>query len=337
MSKYNRRGGYKKPLMSKKDWKNLLITVVVVILTLTLVSGTTTLFKADTKTIHPVFTVGGIDEYNGEHVDTEGSIYTKNAFECKGLAVQLDFDSHVTYQAFFYDDLDNFISASPVYEQGAELEVPEEAVYARLEVTPIWEEINVDKEADEDAEADDDAEPENVIKWYDVSKYANQLTITVLNEQGNDEENAEDKEAEETCAEHNYVVGTCSNCGDKLTNLFSADKWTSTQYYSNGSLISAGETDPYALANIEENIMVKPGDVVQSNILFYTTSYNNASCIRVAGFDADGNWVADVLTPQSTVTEAGFVVPEGIYQLNIPLWADQLESGEEIYIYVWEK
>ena len=102
-------------------------------------------------------------------------------------------------------------------------------------------------------------------------------------------------------------------------------------------MISAGETDPYALANIEENIMVKPGDVVQSNILFYTTSYNNASCIRVAGFDADGNWVADVLTPQSTVTEAGFVVPEGIYQLNIPLWADQLESGEEIYIYVWEK
>lgn len=337
MSKYNRRGGYKKSFMSKKDWKNLLITIVVVILTLTLVSGVTTLFKADTKTIHPVFTVGGIDETNGEHVDTEGSIYTKDAFECKGLAVQLDFDSHVTYQAFFYDNLDNYISASPVYDQGAELDVPEDAVYARLEVTPIWEEINVDEEADTDTEADEDAEPENVIKWYDVSKYANQLTITVLNEQGNDEENAEDKEAEETCAEHNYVVGTCSNCGDKLTNLFSADKWTSTQYYSNGSLISAGDTDPYALANIEENIMVKPGDVVQSNILFYTTSYNNASCIRVAGFDADGNWVADVLTPASIVTEAGFVVPEGIYQLNIPIWADQLESGEEIYIYVWEK
>ena len=334
MSKYNRRSGYKKPLMSKKDWKNLLITVVVVILTLTLVSGAATLFKADTKTIHPVFTVGGIDEVNGEHVDTEGSIYTRNAFECKGLAVQLDFDSHVTYQAFFYDDLDNYISASPIYDEGAELDVPENAVYARLEVTPIWEEINVDEEADTEA----DEEPENVIKWYDVSKYADQLTITVLKEQGNDEEAADDEAgAEETCVEHNYVVGTCSNCGDQLTNLFSADKWTSTQYYSNGSLISAGETDPYALANIEENIMVKPGDVVQSNILFYTTSYNNASCIRVAGFDADGNWVADVLTPSSTVTEAGFVVPEGIYQLNIPLWADQLESGEEIYIYVWEK
>ena len=147
MRKYNRKRGYKKPLMSKRDWKNLLITAVVAILTLTLVSGVTTLFKADTKTIHPVFIVGGIDEYNGEHVDTKGSIYTKDAFECKGLAVQLDFDSHVTYQAFFYDNLDNFISASPVYEKGAELDVPEDAVYARLEVTPIWEEINIDDEA----------------------------------------------------------------------------------------------------------------------------------------------------------------------------------------------
>lgn len=337
---YNRRyrnNKNSKKRLSKKDWRNIVITIVVVLLTFGVISGVATLFDSETKTVHPLFVVGGIDDTNGEHVDTEGSIYTKDAFECKGLAVQLDFDAHITYQAFFYDNLDNYISASPVYDQGAELDVPENAVYARLEVTPIWEEINVDEEADTDAEADEDAEPENVIKWYDVSKYANQLTITVLNEQGNDEENAEDKEAEETCAEHNYVVGACSNCGDQLTNLFSADKWTSTQYYSNGSLISAGDTDPYALANIEENIIVKPGDVVQSNILFYTTSYNNASCIRVAGFDADGNWVSDVLTPSSTVTEAGFVVPEGIYQLNIPLWADQLESGEEIYIYVWEK
>ena len=137
--------------------------------------------------------------------------------------------------------------------------------------------------------------------------------------------------------EHEYVIGKCSSCGDQLTNLFSVDKWSSTKYYSNGSLISAGETSPYALANIEENISVKPGDIVQSNILFYKTSYNGASCIRVAGFDADGNWVKDVLTPASVVTKAGFIVPEGIYQLNIPIWADQLTSGQEIYIYVWEK
>ena len=270
----------------------------------------------ETTVIHPSFEVGGLGA-DGKYVDTDESIYTKDSFECLGLEVKLDFDSNVTYQAFYYDELDKFISATPVYEESLQLSVPENATYARLVVTPIW--------------ADDVEDEDRVCHWYDVFKYANQLEITVFKDQGD-----EDAEENVTC-EHNYVIGKCSECGHQLTNLFSVDKWTSSDYYSNGSLISSGDTDPYALANIEENIMVKPGDVVQSNILFYNTSYNNASCIRVAGFDADGNWVKDVLTPSSTVTEAGFVVPDGIYQLNIPIWADQLDSGDEIYIYVWEK
>lgn len=165
---YNRRyrnNKNSKKRLSKKDWRNIVITIVVALLTFGVISGVATLFDSETKTVHPLFIVGGIDETTGEHLETDGSIYTRDSFDCEGLAVELDFDAHVTYQVFYYDELDNFISASSVYEKGAELDIPENAVAARIVVTPVWAELNVE-------------EDEQVIEWYDVAKYANQLKIT---------------------------------------------------------------------------------------------------------------------------------------------------------------
>lgn len=124
--------------------------------------------KEETKVIHPSFSVGGLNA-NGEYEETDGSIYTKESFECQGMSVKLDFDSNVSYQAFYYDDLDKYISSSSVYEESMDLAVPETAVYARLEVTPIW--------------ADDVEEEDQVVHWYNVAKYANQLEISVLKDQ----------------------------------------------------------------------------------------------------------------------------------------------------------
>lgn len=122
----------------------------------------------DTKVIHPSFEVGGLDT-DGQYKETDASIYTKEAFECLGLEVKLDFDSNVSYQVYYYDDLDKFISASTVYSESMKLAVPLNATHARLVVAPIW---------DSDVDKDD-----RVCHWYDVFKYANQLEISVLKDQ----------------------------------------------------------------------------------------------------------------------------------------------------------
>ena len=122
----------------------------------------------DTRIIHPDFKVGGLDE-NGEYKKTENTIYTMESFECLGLKIKLDFDANVKYQVYFYDELDNFVSTSDVYEESMEIEVPENAKLARLVVEPIWE--------------SDVKEKDRVCHWYDTYKYVKQLEIKVLKDQ----------------------------------------------------------------------------------------------------------------------------------------------------------
>ena len=50
-----------------------------------------------------------------------------------------------------------------------DLEVPIKASHARIEITPQWDEMGEDYKKDED----------QVIKWYQVSKYASQMEIKV--------------------------------------------------------------------------------------------------------------------------------------------------------------
>ena len=118
--------------------------------------------KEEQKTIKPAFSVGGLTEM-GLYEETDDTIYTKDAFEAKGLEIKLDFDSNVKYQVFFYDKLDKFISCTEVYTESQDISVPLEA-RARLEVTPIW---------------GPDAPLEKEIKWYETAKYASQLEIRV--------------------------------------------------------------------------------------------------------------------------------------------------------------
>ena len=118
--------------------------------------------KEEQKTIKPAFSVGGLTEA-GVYEETDDMIYTKDAFEAKGLEIKLDFDSNVKYQVFFYDELDKFISCTEVYTESQDVVVPLDS-RARLEVTPIW---------------GADAPLEKQIKWYETAKYANQLEIRV--------------------------------------------------------------------------------------------------------------------------------------------------------------
>ena len=112
--------------------------------------------------VHLNYDIGGLDA-NGEFEETDASIYTKNAFEAQGLKVEVDFDSTVDYELFFYDKYGDFISSTGALEKNFDDEIPLVASHARIEITP---------KADEDG-----------IKWYEKSGYASQLTIKVNEKQ----------------------------------------------------------------------------------------------------------------------------------------------------------
>ena len=119
------------------------------------------------KEIHPTFEVGGLNE-TGEFVDTKESIYTKKAIEYSELKVSLDFDADVTYQLFYYDEDDKFVSKSEVLTKGHSEVLKNETKFVRILVTPVYADAT-----DEDKE----------IKWYEIRNYAKQLTIsTKVNE-----------------------------------------------------------------------------------------------------------------------------------------------------------
>ncbi len=155
----------KAEFMRKKTWKQILSIALAVLAGMASIFGVIKLtqkLKSETKEIHPIFSVGGLTNV-GDHEERDDTIYTKDAFEAKGLEIKLDFDGKVKYQVFFYDELDKFISCTEVYTESKDISVPLNA-RARLEVTPIW-------------GADEPIEKE--IKWYETVKYASQLEIRV--------------------------------------------------------------------------------------------------------------------------------------------------------------
>ncbi len=161
MAKFRRKG----------TWKKILAGALAVVLGVGAIAGISALVKKadeDIKSISPKFSVGGLTA-TGAYEETDKSIYTKDAFECQGLIAKLEFDSSISYELFFYDVAGNFIESTGNLTEGYSEELPYEASYARVEITPIWD--------DEVKEAD------RVIKWYNVRKYSKQLNLEVLKEQ----------------------------------------------------------------------------------------------------------------------------------------------------------
>ncbi len=87
----------------------------------------------DLKTISPSFDVGNLGA-DGKYVNDESTLYTKEAFQCDGLQIKLDFDNEIDYQIFFYDDLDNFIESTEVLSAAYSETVHDG--YARIVIMP---------------------------------------------------------------------------------------------------------------------------------------------------------------------------------------------------------
>ena len=113
----------------------------------------------DTKTLSLSYDVGSLGT-DGKYVNDESKIYTKEKFACDGLKATLDFDSEIKYQIFFYDSVDNFISKSDEYESGYVADIPWNAAFSRIMITPT---------NDEDEK----------VSFMEKYKYGNQLHISV--------------------------------------------------------------------------------------------------------------------------------------------------------------
>ena len=164
----------------KRKTKQVLKTIVLSALGIGAVIGVASGINAlveksdeDLKTIHPVFEVGGLNEVDGKYEKSDSTLYTKNAFECRGLEIKLDFDNTIKYQVFFYEEDGDFIEATSVYDGNAEIDVPTFASHARIELTPNWSEMGEDYET----------EKEQIVKWYETTKYASQIEVKVNKEQ----------------------------------------------------------------------------------------------------------------------------------------------------------
>ena len=161
---------------TKKTLKTLALSVLGIGALVGVASGINALAeKQDTefKTIIPIFEVGGLKDTDGKYEETKGSIYTKQAFECQGLEIELDFDNTIKYQVFYYEDDGDFISSTDVLLGNQDLVVPFGATHARLEITPNWSEMGEDYEDTKNQE----------IKWYEVAKYSTQMEVKVNKEQ----------------------------------------------------------------------------------------------------------------------------------------------------------
>ena len=154
-----------------KKTKNIFKSVLCVVLVLATALGAAALFsnrKSDLKEIHPAFSIGGLSS-SGGYVEQKNTIYTKEAFDCEGLRIDIDFENSITYRVFFYDDSGEFISSTGYLAENFVDNVPEGAELARVMISPDWAALEVEKD-------------DRVISLFDIAKYSNQITIKVGSE-----------------------------------------------------------------------------------------------------------------------------------------------------------
>ena len=148
----------------KISLKKILCLILVGIVAFTVIGGIAAFAKKDTETLSStIFSRGGLDE-NGEHVASEQTLYTEQAFNCIGLRIVPDFDAHLTYDVYYYDYNDNLIDKklglTKTYDEDYPL-----AKTARVVIHP---EIPSDTN-----------EKDFKIGFLEVYKYASKLKITV--------------------------------------------------------------------------------------------------------------------------------------------------------------
>ena len=149
----------------KWSWRRLLSFGLAVLLICGAVAGVSALVEVaedDKKTISPVFKIGGLSD-EGIATDNKGALFTPEAFKADGLEINLDFDSHLSYQVYYYTPDDEYVGCTEKFtKSGSPYLAP--GLYARVVLYPIWGQLD-----DEDME----------ISWYEVFGYTSDVEIRV--------------------------------------------------------------------------------------------------------------------------------------------------------------
>lgn len=146
--------------MSRRTLRTIIVIVLAVALGLGSIFALRACFTEKDSEAKKQISIGydiGALSKDGKYVESDVSIYTKEAFACEGLRITPIFDNTITYRVFFYDQDGYFISATDTLDN-VYTNVPLVACYARIEITP-----------------DDD----EVVSWWEKAGYANQLKIEV--------------------------------------------------------------------------------------------------------------------------------------------------------------
>ena len=149
---------------SKKTWKQVLVIGLAVITIIGAIVGLSALFRKGeetTKVVNPSYAVGGLTN-DGKFLETEESIYTKDAFACKGLDVDIAFENNISYEIFFYNANGVFMEKTGTLTDSYSEDIPFFATQCRIVITP---------------------NEDDKISWFEKNGYANQLTISVDKEQ----------------------------------------------------------------------------------------------------------------------------------------------------------
>lgn len=162
----------------KKVWKTVGIIALAAVLVAGATAGIANLANKNEDGFEKVsvkYEVGGLDD-SGKYVETEDSLYTKEGFDVEGKMVyaDIDFDSTITYQLYYYGENDEFISATEIMTEDYKGDVPEGTLTCRVEITPVW---------SEDTEKDDQK-----VTWLNKGGFADQLKLNVKDVEEAEEE-----------------------------------------------------------------------------------------------------------------------------------------------------
>lgn len=152
--------------LGKRSLKSILLTILSTMLCVGLIFGVgAAVIQSEEQTQKTIssytFGTGGLNS-SGIYVQSENQIYTKEAFSCKGLTIEIDFENSISYQVYFYDEKGSYVSQTAQYRTSHdfadEVLANSEIRKCRVVITP----------KDDESTA-----------FYEVQKYAKQLTIKV--------------------------------------------------------------------------------------------------------------------------------------------------------------
>lgn len=236
----------------KINWKSILSATLAVVILVGCAAGITALVRKDTKTISSLaFKRGDLDE-NGEYVISDQAIYTEEAFNCIGLRVEPEFEFQGTFDVFYYNYNGDLVET----KRGLDKIFDEDHPLAKMARVVIHPEI-----------PDDVDEDDFKIKFYEVTKLANKLKITVNKDQ-------------------NYLY-------NNLENLYIEESTVADKSIANPENGTKDTVTMFDHAGAKATHQILVDDDVKEYHIYVRCPYPPSSYINIAISNADGQALAE--------------------------------------------